>query len=219
MIMSNADIVREYKAAKTPMKQIGILADQNLCKKKDIVEILMKEGCEVPKFYKPKDNKEEPVQVAADTNVGTKMPETVAAELETVATELETVLEAPAPDTFFRDIDAVAPINNGGYIFAEAAERGEIKEKLYDALKTVMNNGLEFHKDVKKIRCLSEGINQLLQINADVDLTAGGSTAIMQAVSAFAKEINLLLYAIESSLGEVNTTVANALSVAAGDDK
>jgi len=72
MIMSNADIVREYKAAKTPMKQIGILADQNLCKKKDIVKILMKEGCEVPKFYKPKDNKEEPVEVAADTNVGTK---------------------------------------------------------------------------------------------------------------------------------------------------
>lgn len=73
MIMSHADIVREYKAAKTPMKQIGILADQNLCKKKEIVEILLKEGCEVPKFYtKAKEKKEDPAQEAADINVGTK---------------------------------------------------------------------------------------------------------------------------------------------------
>lgn len=88
MIMSNADIVREYKAAKTPMKQIGILADQNLCKKKDIVEILMKEGCEVPKFYTKQKEKDD-AQDVADINVGNMEQETVAADINVGTKEPE----------------------------------------------------------------------------------------------------------------------------------
>jgi len=37
MEMTKDQIIMEYKQAKAPMKQIAILADQNLCKKKEIV--------------------------------------------------------------------------------------------------------------------------------------------------------------------------------------
>lgn len=55
MEMTNAEIVMEYKQAKSPMKQIGILADQNLCTKADIVAVLREAGCDLPKYYQPKD--------------------------------------------------------------------------------------------------------------------------------------------------------------------
>ena len=63
MYMSNADIVADYRQAKTPMKQIAILADMNQCDRKEIIEILREAGCELPKQYqkKPKtDPKTEP---------------------------------------------------------------------------------------------------------------------------------------------------------------
>lgn len=47
-------IVREYKAAKQPLKQIGILADLNGVDKSEIVRILREAGCELPKQYAPK---------------------------------------------------------------------------------------------------------------------------------------------------------------------
>ena len=59
MVMTPDDIVKEYLEAKVPMKQIAILADQNLCKKKDIVAILLDAGCEDPKQYLPKEQKAE----------------------------------------------------------------------------------------------------------------------------------------------------------------
>lgn len=40
MHMTNDEIVRSYKEAKDPQKQIGILADLNLCKKSEIETIL-----------------------------------------------------------------------------------------------------------------------------------------------------------------------------------
>ena len=48
MTMTPEEIVREYREAKTPMKQIGILADENACAKKEIVRILLEAGEEVP---------------------------------------------------------------------------------------------------------------------------------------------------------------------------
>lgn len=48
MIMSDGDIVREYLQAKQPLKQIGILAEENLCDKKEIVAILRAAGCNLP---------------------------------------------------------------------------------------------------------------------------------------------------------------------------
>ena len=51
MIMTNEEIVREYRQAKAPMKQIGILADENQCTKKEIVAILLEAGETVPKNF------------------------------------------------------------------------------------------------------------------------------------------------------------------------
>lgn len=55
-------IVREYKAAKQPLKQIGILADLNGVDKSEIVRILREAGCELPKQYAPKAVKDAPVK-------------------------------------------------------------------------------------------------------------------------------------------------------------
>lgn len=203
MIMSNADIVREYKAAKTPMKQIGILADQNLCKKRDIVEILVKEGCEVPKYYtKAKEKKEDPAQAAADTNVGTREPGTMQ----------ET--EVAERDSFMLDADEVEPI--GDFIAEpmpdQTISRSDDREqKLRDALKTIGDYGFEIRRNMKKIRSLNEGIKQLLKINTDVDLTSGGSEAIMQAASAFAEEIKIFLYVIENYMDDTDKIVTDAI--------
>lgn len=65
MIMTNDDIVKEYLEAKNRMAQIGILADQNLCKKKDIVAVLMEAGVDVPKQFLPKKAAPEAPAVAA----------------------------------------------------------------------------------------------------------------------------------------------------------
>lgn len=52
--MSEQEIVNEYKQAAQPRKQIAILADQNNCEKKTIVNILEAAGCELPGNYKKK---------------------------------------------------------------------------------------------------------------------------------------------------------------------
>lgn len=48
MTMTNEEICRDYKAAKTPSKQIHILADLNQCDRKKIMEILVEGGCKLP---------------------------------------------------------------------------------------------------------------------------------------------------------------------------
>ena len=54
MMMTDAEIVREYREAKTPLKQIGILADENQCSRGKIVEILREAGMELPAVYREK---------------------------------------------------------------------------------------------------------------------------------------------------------------------
>lgn len=51
MTMTSAEIVADYRQAAKPLKQIGILADLNGCKRQEIVEILREAGCELPKQY------------------------------------------------------------------------------------------------------------------------------------------------------------------------
>ena len=53
MVMTANEIVRDYRAAKSPMKQIGILADVNCCEKRDIVNILLEMGEKVPGNFLP----------------------------------------------------------------------------------------------------------------------------------------------------------------------
>ena len=48
MTMTNEEIVRDYRAAKNKLKQVGILAELNLCKKMEIAKILLDAGEWVP---------------------------------------------------------------------------------------------------------------------------------------------------------------------------
>lgn len=54
MTMTNEEIVREYRAAKSRMKQIGILADENGCDNRTIVNILIEAGESVPGNFLPR---------------------------------------------------------------------------------------------------------------------------------------------------------------------
>ena len=58
MTMTNEEIIRDYREAKAPMKQIGILADMNCCTRKEIVAILADAGLEVPKQYQKRPKAE-----------------------------------------------------------------------------------------------------------------------------------------------------------------
>ena len=59
MQMTENEIVKSYKQATKKVQQIGILADLNLCSKKEIRAILESHGCEVPhygnRYTKPKE--------------------------------------------------------------------------------------------------------------------------------------------------------------------
>ena len=57
MNMTNEEIARDYRAAKSKMKQIPILADLNGCDNKTIVNILIEEGESVPGQFLPKRKK------------------------------------------------------------------------------------------------------------------------------------------------------------------
>ena len=57
-MMSDLEIASEYRQAKTPLKQIGILAELNGCERQEIVEILRVQGCELPARYQEKQPKE-----------------------------------------------------------------------------------------------------------------------------------------------------------------
>jgi len=68
MIMSNEEILREYRQARYPMKQIGILADENQCAKREIVEILMTAGEKVPPQFTKNRKPAQPQEGAGDKN-------------------------------------------------------------------------------------------------------------------------------------------------------
>ncbi len=55
MTMTDQEIVREYREAKTPLKQIGILADENQCSRAQIVDILLEAGMELPAVYRERN--------------------------------------------------------------------------------------------------------------------------------------------------------------------
>lgn len=66
MTMINEEIVRQYRTAKNPGKQIGILAELNATAPSAIRAILEAEGCELPQRGRPK-TKEAPQPKAAET--------------------------------------------------------------------------------------------------------------------------------------------------------
>lgn len=76
--MTEQEIVAEYKTAKRPQTQIGILADQNSCDKKTIVNILEAAGCELPGNFRKKKKAEAAAEEAFNE---------IAAETEKLQTE------------------------------------------------------------------------------------------------------------------------------------
>lgn len=62
MTMTKEEICRDYKLAAKKANQIKVLADLNQCTKKEIAEILMEGGLDVPKWYKPNEEKKDGVQ-------------------------------------------------------------------------------------------------------------------------------------------------------------
>lgn len=54
MVMTNDEIVADYRAAKNRIKQIGILAEQNLCSKQKICEVLEECGEKIPGNFRTK---------------------------------------------------------------------------------------------------------------------------------------------------------------------
>lgn len=81
MTMTNEEICRDYRQAKKPMAQIGILAQLNNCGREKIVQILKDGGEELPGQYKPKPK-------------GPRKPKAEANEMEVPAPEPATEKEA-----------------------------------------------------------------------------------------------------------------------------
>lgn len=52
MEMAESDIVKEYREAMYPQEQIGILADLNSVPRKQIVDVLIRNGVDVPQMRK-----------------------------------------------------------------------------------------------------------------------------------------------------------------------
>ena len=98
--MTDSEIVAEYKAAKVPMKQIAILADQNLCKKKEIVAILIEAGCDVPKQYLPKEMRTAPVKEPAEV-VPAEAPKSAGCEAKSIKEAALDAIESMLPEEEF----------------------------------------------------------------------------------------------------------------------
>lgn len=70
MTMTAEEIIREYRLSKTPSKQIRILADENCCTRKEIIEILREGGAPLPKTVnnnQPKNVPQQPPESRPDT--------------------------------------------------------------------------------------------------------------------------------------------------------
>lgn len=78
MIMTNEEICRDYRAAKAPQKQIGILAELNQCDKERIKRILIEGGEKLPGNMMPKKKTEPKVEPVPDETATAPMkPEPV----------------------------------------------------------------------------------------------------------------------------------------------
>lgn len=79
MQMTEKEIIRSYKEAKSKQEQIKILADLNTCKKEDIRKILREAGLDVPstgnRYTKKKEDPEDPGKTMFGGSLETKKTE------------------------------------------------------------------------------------------------------------------------------------------------
>ena len=67
MTMTAEEICREYRTAKAPTKQIGILAELNACTKDEIKRVLIQHGEKLPGNCTAPGQKKEAPQVGVET--------------------------------------------------------------------------------------------------------------------------------------------------------
>ena len=116
MVMTEGDIVLEYKQAKNPQAHIKILADENQCTRKEITAILRRHGLELPgpsgKRAKPEaPPEEEPEQEpdipeGFDENAAERAPDLMLYyhAVQAIARQLK---EAEKPDKSDKPGDAI----------------------------------------------------------------------------------------------------------------
>lgn len=73
MQYTEREIVREYNSAKYRNKKIGVLAQLNLVTRKDIIDILERNGVEVPQKYKDSAKEEYMPETKRGSEKGTKV--------------------------------------------------------------------------------------------------------------------------------------------------
>jgi len=92
MIMTEEQVCREYREAKHPSRHIGVLADMNLCKRSEIIDILVANGLmEKPKEPEPKKiTTKKPIKTQPKAEAKTaEFPPEVCAALEKAMSEIE----------------------------------------------------------------------------------------------------------------------------------
>ena len=111
MNMTDSEIIRDYKEASNKVKQIGILADMNGCKKGRIVEILLAHGVEIPGNFK------KPVETAVPA-IKPETPETlrIIRPVDKAVIILEDVL-----DLVFSAVDDFTNAPTDREVFSEGA--------------------------------------------------------------------------------------------------
>ncbi len=99
MVMKAEEIVREYKQAKYPEKQIRILADENSCGVSNIKEILLQAGCILPRQRKTRTEAPDTRQTDPKPEASSLPPAPAGAgEYQDAATEPEKKPEEQKPE-------------------------------------------------------------------------------------------------------------------------
>lgn len=138
--MTNAEIIAEYKEAASPLKQISILADENMCARSDIVEILRAAGCELPKIYLPKKKTPE-----AEMKAETEPEPAAAAEVKT---------EAPADAALQRLADLMLTADDLADMTVRAAAVDAIAKLLAKGDKEDPDGTYDFREQVRGVLAL-----------------------------------------------------------------
>ena len=112
MQYTESEIVREYKEAKYKYHEIGILADLNGVKRKDIIEILERNGVEIPQEYIENVAKKRgrPKGSVNKTKKADKQPLEKPVEVEEIPQNR--LIEAEKPVTITKQSETIKKVNN-----------------------------------------------------------------------------------------------------------
>lgn len=158
-MMTNAEIVAEYRQAASPLKQIGILADENLCTRAEIAAVLREAGVALPGCYR---KKKQTAEAAAETEAAAAEPETEAvteaeknAETEPepeAAAEVKT--EAPADAALQRLADLMLAADDLAEMTVRAAAVDAIAKLLARGDKDDPDGTYDFREQVRGVLAL-----------------------------------------------------------------